>query len=146
LTPPLQHLEKPADARFLPGESHIVTSDLKGHAWIWKLPIEKKPLADCTRLARLLSGGTVIQSGQLSAPRSDSPPILWQKLRIQYASDFTVSIQEIESWHEFQAEDSEMQEQWQAAAFHLERLLELRPDDPSINVHLATVKGHLKDF
>ena len=146
LTPPLQHLEKPAEAKFLPDGSHIVTSDLKGHAWIWNLPIEKKPVADCIRLARLLSGGTIIPSGQLSAPRSESPLTLWQQLRMEYASDFTVSVQEIESWHQFQAEDSEMQRQWSASAFHLERLLVLHPGDQSISEHLARVKGRLKDF
>jgi len=146
LTPPLQHLEKPADAKFLPDGTHVVTADLNGHAWLWNLPTENKPVADCMRVARLLSGGGIIPPGQLSAPRSESPLTLWQQLRIQYAADFTVSLPDIEAWHEFQAEDSERRRQWSAAAFHLDRLLVLHPGDQSISEHLARVKGHLKDF
>jgi WD40 repeat protein len=149
LTPPLQHLEKPAEARFLPTGTQVVTADLKGQVWIWDLSIENKPVADCIRLARLLSGGSIIPRGQLSARRSESPesPLtLWRQLRIQYSSDFTVSLPEIEAWHRFQAEDSELRRQWSAAAFHWECLRVLHPGDQSISEHLARIKGRRNDF
>jgi hypothetical protein len=41
-----------------------------------------------------------------------------------------------------EAQDSELQAQWFAAAFHLERLLSLRPADQSFTQRLARAKEH----
>jgi hypothetical protein len=44
-----------------------------------------------------------------------------------------------------QAQESEVQAQWFAAVFHLERLGSLKPDDASLEKRLAQAKDHLRN-
>jgi hypothetical protein len=43
------------------------------------------------------------------------------------------------------AEQSELEQQWFAVAFHLQRLLSLRPGDSSLGERLARAENHLKN-
>ncbi len=144
LTPPLRHLAGLTAARFLADGRGLVTTDEQGKAWLWSLPIEEKPVDDLVMLGRLLSGNTIAPAGQLTPPRSETLETIWQRLGTKYPSDFAVSREEITAWHQHQAEDCEMQRQWFAAAFHLERLLAIRNGDQSLADHLARVKEHLQ--
>jgi WD40 repeat protein len=141
LTPPLRSLSPLARAQFLADQSGIVTVDDQGGTQVWKLPVEQRPLSTLLSLARLLSSGTAAGP---PAPPSESLEILWQRLRTHYAADFAISPAEITAWHEFEAQDSELQAQWFAAAFHLERLLSLQADNPSLTQRLARAKENLR--
>src|SRR5207247_411918 len=100
-------LAKLVEAGFLPDGRRIVTSDEQGHAWIWKLPVDQRPADDLARLARVLAGDATTSSGGSAAPPSESLGTIWQQLLTKYPSDFTTSDQEIATWHEFEADDSE---------------------------------------
>jgi WD40 repeat protein len=143
LTPPLRHITRLSDARFLADGRRIFTSDPQGHCWIWPLPIDERPVEDLQMFGQLLSSRNVALPGQLPPPHPEMLPALWQQLRNKYPSSFTVSAQEIEAWHEFQAWESEAELQWFAAAFHLERLLALRPGDAAIMERLNAAKANL---
>jgi WD40 repeat protein len=145
LTPPLRHLAKPAEARFLPDDRRILTADKHGHTWIWELPVDQRPVEDMNLLAHFLAGDTIDSLRRLTGRPQESLQSLWQRLRTHYPSDFSTSADEIVAWHAFEAEDSQLREQWSAAGFHLERLLALRPADPSLAERLARAKAHLKD-
>ena len=136
LTPPLRSLAPLARAAFLADPSRIVTiDDSPGSARIWRLTIEQRPLSTLQSLAHLLASDTT--SG-------DAAETLWQQFRTNYPAEFAVSPEEIANWHEFQAQDSELQAQWFAEAFHLDRLLALRPGDVSLTQRLARAKAHLR--
>lgn len=139
LTPPLRHLSRLAGARFLTDGRRILTSDAHGHSWIWNLPVEDKPAEDLRRFARLLSGEAAPANPRFG-PKRQSLQSLWKELREKYPSSFNVSPQEIAAWHEFQARASEAERDWSAAAFHLERLVSLRPDDSSFPARLNRVR------
>jgi WD40 repeat protein len=145
MTPPLQHVAKLADAKFLTDGRRIVTSDGKGNFWKWDLPLDERPVDDLRKLGRLLSGTTVASPGEVSSPQSESPEALWRQLQTRYPSDFATSTEEVAGWHEFEAEESELEQQWFAAAFHLQRLLSMRPGDPSLSERLARAQQHLKN-
>jgi len=53
-------------------------------------------------------------------------------------------MKEMAAWHEFQANDSENRRQWSAAAFHLERLLSIRPDDRSLVERLTRARRQIQ--
>jgi len=144
LTPPLRHLAKPAAAQFLPDDRRIVTADNHGHTWIWEMPMDNRSVEDMNLLAHFLSGDTGDSSRRLTGWPRESLQALWQRFRTQYPSDFTTSTDKIAAWHELEAEDSQEQEQWFAAVFHLERLLALRPADPSLPKRLSRAKAHLR--
>jgi WD40 repeat protein len=145
LTPPLRHLVPLADARFLADGSHIVTSDQNGAFWKWNLPSDQRPVDDLRKLARLLSANAVVPSGEVSPAHSDSLDALWHQLRERYPAGFAASDEEVERWHEFMAEQSELEQQWFAVAFHLRHLLSLRPGDSSLSERFARAENHLKN-
>jgi hypothetical protein len=140
LTPRLRQLEKLTDASFLPGGREIVTCDKRGQAWIWEVPEDRKPIEDIRAMVCLLAGGQIASAGVSTAPRQGSLESLWRRLRAKYPAEFTTSSGEIAAWHEFEAASSELEEQWSAAAFHLERLHAMRPGDPGLSERLARAK------
>jgi WD40 repeat protein len=144
LTPPLGHLMKLTDAMFLADGRHIVTHDGKNECRVWDLAVDGRPIDDLVTLSRLLSGHTETRFGQLSSEGSESLEVTWGRLRRKYPATFKTSTDEIEKWHEFQAEECEVQQQWFAEAFHLNRLLMLRPGDQSIITQLNAVNEHVR--
>jgi hypothetical protein len=145
LTPPLRSLTPLAGAGFLADQSRIVTVDDQGRTQVWELPVEQRPLSTLLSLIHLLSSGAAPAATGTPAPPSESLETLWQRLRTHYAADFAISPAELTAWHEFEARDSELQGQWFAAAFHLQRLLSLQADDPSLIQRLAGAKEHLRN-
>jgi WD40 repeat protein len=143
LTPPLQHQATLVDVKFLPSDRRIVTSDLEGRSWIWPLSFDKHAPADVGLLAQFLSGSAVTQRHRATRNKQESLDHVWRRLREKYPEDFSASEAEVLSWHELQAEDSELKEQWFAAAFHLEYLLSCRPGDGSLTRRLALAKARL---
>jgi hypothetical protein len=145
LTPPLRHLSELTNAVFLADGRSLVTYDGTGEYRVWPLPVDNRPIEDLVLLSRLLSGYTETRFGKLTSQTSESLETTWKQLRSRYPSSFDVSTEEIEKWHEFQAEVSDDQKQWLAEAFHLKRLLALRPNDEAIFEKLATVNKLLKE-
>jgi WD40 repeat protein len=145
LTPPLRSLTPLARAGFLADQSRIVTVDDQDSTQIWKLPVEQRPLSTLQSLVRLLSNDTAPASAGTPAPSPESQETLWQRLRTHHAADFAISPAELAAWHEFEAQDSELQGQWFAAAFHLQRLLSLQADDLSLIQRLARAKENLRN-
>src|ERR1043165_8241504 len=133
LTPPLRHLASLLNGRFLADGRCVVTFDSQGKTCLWRLPMDERPAKDALLLARFLSVDNVVAPGS----STQSLQTIFQQLRRKYPSDFTTTDQEIGAWHEFRAEESELQQQWFAAAFHLQRLLALRPGDQSLIRRLA---------
>ncbi len=144
LTPPLGHLVKLVDVNFLSDGRHIVTADNKGLRYIWPLPIDDRPVADLTRLAVLLSGGQFIPTADTSGKPPESLSSMWHYLLSKYPGNFSTSKDAVVRWHECQAEECELQEEWFAGAFHLERLLSLRPGNVALKERVAQAKAHLK--
>jgi WD40 repeat protein len=143
LTPSLRSVTPLAQAGFLADQRGVVTVDDQGSARVWKLTVELRPLPMLLSLVCLLSGDTTSRAAQ--QPGSPSMEALWQQFRNQYPAEFAVSPEEIAAWHELQAQDSELQARWFAAAFHLEHLLPLRAGDPSVSQRLARAKKQLQN-
>ena len=144
LTPPMRHLTPLANAKFLADGRQIITSDIQGNTRIWKLAVTERPVEDILKFARLLSGDTITPSGGLISPQPESLVAIWRQLRTEYPAEFATALDEIGTWHEFQAEDSDMHGQWYAASFHWGQLLKMRPTDRGLLARLARANEHLK--
>ena len=101
-------------------------------------------MKDLKILGRLLSGSTVAAAGEAGSPQRESLEVLWRQLQERYPSDFATSDQEVAAWHESQAEESDLEKQWFAVVFHLQRLLLMRPGDQSITERLERAQVLLK--
>jgi WD40 repeat protein len=132
ITPPFRHLVPLESARFLSDGLHIITVDINHIARIWKLPMDRKPVSDLQDIARLLSADSAISPDSLTTLQSGFIEDVLTQLRSKYPAEFTISPKEIEAWHEFEAEASEHDRQWFAAAFHLRHLLLVQPGASSL--------------
>jgi hypothetical protein len=65
-------------------------------------------------------------------------------LHARYPEDFRTSADSILCWHQREAVESEQAGQWFATLFHLDRVLELKPDEPSLPQRRAHAREQLK--
>ncbi|MGA2863280.1 MAG: protein kinase [Verrucomicrobiota bacterium] len=144
LTPPLWHNAKLTRATFLAEGQQLIASDKQGNTWKWTLPSDRRAVEDLASLARLLCEDSAVRPDAVGEQKPESIRTIWLRLRRDYPTDFTTTIEQIAAWHVFQAEDSELRHQWFAAAFHLQHLLALRPGDQSLTKRLAQAMEHLK--
>jgi hypothetical protein len=133
------------NAAFLADGRHIVTRDGNEECRIWPLPVDDRPVDDLVILSHLLSGQTETRFRNATPRQSESLEAAWKRLKSKYPLTFETSADEIERWHEFQAEECDVQKQWSAEAFHLKQLLVLRPGDQSITKKLVAVNQHLPE-
>jgi WD40 repeat protein len=144
LTPPLRHLRVLEAARFLPDGRQILVEGSHGNVWIWQFLPDMRSVEDLRKIAYLLSGEAFTSSDAASINPSESPWALWRKLQSEYPDTFKTSPRENYAWHEFEAEQSAIDQQWYATAFHLEQLLSVDPGNESLLKRLAKAKQHLK--
>jgi WD40 repeat protein len=144
LTPPLRHLTELTNAVFLPNGLRILTRDGNENSRIWPLAIDKRPVDDLIELSRLLSAHEETRFEKPAPGRSESVEAVWNRLRTKYPSTFKTSTNEIETWHEFQAEECDQKEQWFGEVFHLRALHVMRPRDVEITKKLDIATQHLK--
>jgi hypothetical protein len=130
--------------RFLGDSRWIVTTDGLGLNFVWQLPVDARPLADLFRFTQVLSGERVRSSGEPASLRAESLNTIWADLRARYPAEFAVTPWQIEIWHEFQAQQCYMDQQWSAADFHLHRVLASRRADPLVEARLDIVHEHLR--
>lgn len=62
--------------------------------------------------------------------------LLWNRLRTQYPDDFSTTTNQILAWHHQQVLDSEKEQHWTAAVFHLEKELLLEPGNEALKEQL----------
>ncbi|HVZ15990.1 MAG TPA: protein kinase [Terriglobales bacterium] len=140
LTPPLAHLERLVSARWLPDGSHLLTADSQDHGWLWNFHEDQRPTSDLIAISRLLSG----DSSHLWNVRRMKPyKNLWLRLKAAYGTDFHVTQEERERWHEFQAKQCETEKDWSGAAFHLRRLQKYRLRDKETLNRLDQIEQRL---
>src|SRR5262249_30522069 len=99
---------------------------------------------DLVALATFLSGGNFASVDQSTGNSSKALEALWESLRAKNPQDFTTSEAQVVRWHEFRAEEAEIQGDWFAAKFHLKLLSAKRPQDASLSARLETARKHLQ--
>ena len=141
VTPPWRFLRRVWTADFLPDGRHIVVHDGRLNAWKTTLALDQRPVADLVQLSQVLN----LSPGPDPGGRDpESAAAHWQRLRQLFPADFSVSAEEVYSWHQFQAELAERESRWFTAIFHLERLRVLQPGDDDLANRLARARQGLK--
>jgi hypothetical protein len=81
-------------------------------------------------LAQLSSGLIIDDSGRLQPLDPIAIEQTWHQLQALHPEEFRPRADELVKWHRRQLVTSELDQEWSAAAFHLQRLTELSPGDP----------------
>src|SRR5439155_13236742 len=85
--------------------------------------------ADLLELAQLLSGHRIDETGGFHPLEASELVNLWTSLRKNHPESFRRSSNEAFNWHEQQAQACEQAWNWWSATFHLDCLIENRPED-----------------
>jgi WD40 repeat protein len=146
LTPPLKApsawLNYIWDAQFT-GDGQSVVATKGGEARLYSLLPDRRKTEELVPIAQLLSAHQSDQvSGQVPLTRSAIETI-WKTLRSSDAKYFSTSSEEILFWHEREADNSERAEEWFAAKFHVERMLEAKPNDEALQQRAARIQDML---
>ncbi|HYG35307.1 MAG TPA: hypothetical protein VEC99_11010, partial [Clostridia bacterium] len=141
LTPPMRHLTSLVDVKFLPNGEHLAVTDFGGGLFIWSLASGTNSQADLAELGDFLSGGQTLTSAAPDQARKVTVVEAWQSLRQKFPNSFAVSPEQIRRWHAFQVDESEAQGDWFAAGFHLQRLLQMNPENISLAERLARARS-----
>ncbi|MEW6159104.1 MAG: WD40 repeat domain-containing protein, partial [Verrucomicrobiota bacterium] len=115
VSPPLFH-DAPLGKAWFSGEGQqILTRDLRGKLWRWRIGSETNGIADLQRLARFLTG----YAFQNSLSPSGSLEKDWQYLRTRMPNLFqNAGIDRIKSWHQREIASAKSRKDASAAAFH----------------------------
>jgi WD40 repeat protein len=136
LSAPLCHFVPLVDAFFVRGQNAVATVDYWGHARLWRLPFDIRPVKELSDLTKLVSGFLPPLAEGSFATQTEYLDAFWRRLSATHPAEFTVSTEQIAAWHLFQADESEARKQWYAASFHIKRLQGIRPGDASLATRL----------
>jgi WD40 repeat protein/tetratricopeptide (TPR) repeat protein len=133
ISPPLKHGSYVHDAAFRRDGRLLVTASGSsaggnGMARIWDVSADDRPVEDLLALCEVLSGQRIVD-GRVVPIETGDLHSLWQRLRPSYPQQFLPSPAEVLAWHRWQPEQLALSGQWQAALFHLDRLIAAEPAD-----------------
>jgi hypothetical protein len=144
ITPPLRHDRSVWHVQFVGGRRNLVTSTSNGEQRLWSLLPDSRSVEDLARLSRLVSKHEIDPTGAAFPLGRDALKALWNDLRFRHPQDFEVSEDDALRWHRREAEASEDAGQWQAALFHWERLMEMRPGEPFFHQRRERARAAVK--
>ena len=143
LTPPLKHPWHFTRAQFVDDNRKILTRRAReqgGTPTVWELPMETRSLQDLAELTKVLSGVQLdLTSATLPQPAEDLQTA-WERLVTIHPKELTVSSDDVINWHLREAEASEKEDQWGAAIFHWNKLVEVNSGNQNYEDHLKRAR------
>jgi WD40 repeat protein/tetratricopeptide (TPR) repeat protein len=142
VTPPLRHEAAIHTAGLTLDSRRLVTGGADGRLRVWDLAPDNHPVKDLPRLARLFTGQGLDAAGALQTLPAADWRLLWQALRRRYPDTFAPASPRARLvWHSSVASDSETRKDWFAAAFHLDRVIALAPNEAGPYVRRARARS-----
>jgi WD40 repeat protein/Flp pilus assembly protein TadD len=148
LTPPLRHPWSVRQVRFSPDGRNLLTTSPAGTVWSWDLPTTDAEVADLIHLAQLLSGSRIDEHRGIMPLEPAELKELWTTLRQTRSDFFHFPADHVRVWHRQTAEECIRGGHWEAALWHLDKLIQ---EDPDNWLYLASrgrvqgERGHWKE-
>jgi WD40 repeat protein/serine/threonine protein kinase/Flp pilus assembly protein TadD len=128
LTPPLHHPWSVRQVHFHSDGRSLLTTGPSGVVWAWDLPSTDFSIADLVCLAQLLSGSRIDEHRGLMPLGPEELKDLWNTLRQTRSDFFHFSADHVTAWHCQTAEECMRGAHWDAALWHLDKLIQQGPD------------------
>lgn len=141
VTPPLPHRAKVRFAAFLADGRRVTTREDSGRTLIWDLKPDTHSLSDLVQLSELMCGYRSHESGGLLPQSKEALESSWQALRKATPGRLSPGPEDDALWHRREAEVCEAARLWFAAAFHLDALCRVRPDDAALRARLTAARA-----
>lgn len=143
LSPPLAHRDRTrvGVVAFRPDGLGLLTAGMDGTARVWSLPRDDRPSDVLVLHSQVLAGRRIDQTGGEIPLRASELSDAWARLRGTEPVGRTSPSRSRTAWHRREAHRLELARQGVAAAWHLERLLELSPNDRTLTARLAAARA-----
>jgi tetratricopeptide (TPR) repeat protein len=129
VTPPLLHHGPVAHAAFSPDGTRLATAGARG-ARLWRLPRVSLPVADLEQPAELLAVARLDDAGNLVHLDAGEMRVAWHEVCARHPGLFHLPTEPEEmAWHRREVEEAEASGDQFGAAWHLDYLLAVAPDD-----------------
>jgi WD40 repeat protein len=146
ITPPLEHDPYVYEGTLSANGRLLVTASEGGTARLWNLSSGERPTKDWSLLAELVTGQRLDSGGGMVGLEPSGLANTFQTLLAKYPNDFVISAQHQLDWHARQAAVSELAREWYAALFHLNWLIDARPNTDDLHLRRALVFVELNDL
>ncbi|MCD6049416.1 MAG: repeat-containing protein [Verrucomicrobia bacterium] len=145
VTPPLLHRDRVDHASFTQDGRILFTASADGTTRLWDFTPDARPIDDIAPLAQLLSGRRLDNTGSLVPVSATRLAENWDTLRQKYPQQFSINQDEIVAWHSEEAEVCEQTQSWFAALFHLNWLVDEKPNDSALKKRRDTAQTKLRE-
>jgi tetratricopeptide (TPR) repeat protein len=113
---------------------------------LWRLTPDSRPLDELVQAAQVLAGGRIDETAGLVALPMEVVRESWRGMRGKKTGSLESSETEMLSWHGREVDECEMCGDWHGAAWHLEHLLALRPNDPRLLLKRGDARAGMGDW
>jgi WD40 repeat protein/tRNA A-37 threonylcarbamoyl transferase component Bud32 len=128
---------------FSPDGSSMLAGSERQNSWLVSLAPDLRPVEDLERIAR---GQTALRTGPDGALEPAAPAALAAEFATHLPSaEVFASPTEAVRWHDSVAAPAEATGAWFTAAFHLRRLVRLRPEDGTLRARLERAEAALTE-
>jgi WD40 repeat protein len=128
LTPPLQHPWPLRQVRFSADGQHLLVTGTPGLVWSWDLPSSDCVTGDLVHLSQLLSGNRLDAHRGIMPLRPRELRDIWAMLRRTRGEFFQFTPADVTAWNRQAGEECLRGRHWQAALWHLDRVIQAEPD------------------
>ncbi len=142
VTPFLPHSDN-VTAAFVTAAQQLLTVSAQCVVRVWKLTETPYSAQELTDYARLLAGGALERSDTPGPSGPEEPAALLRSLRERQPKLFAAAPERLREWHRRAAQEPNSLVRAHAAIFHLEKLAQLAPADPTILEQLKRYRALL---
>ncbi|MBM3835432.1 MAG: hypothetical protein FJ403_19580 [Verrucomicrobia bacterium] len=121
-----------AHVQFASRGRQVVAKRQSGETQIWELHRDSRAAEDLVSLAQMLAGHENLETSVALVTTERTLCDIWRNLRDHYPEDFATSEKANLDWHNREAEAAESTNQWSAALFHINRMLEGKREDRAL--------------
>ncbi len=143
LTPPFVHPWSVWQVHFSPDGQRLRTTGSTGTVWAWDLPCATCVTGNLIRLSQLLAGSRIDEQRGIMPLKPRRLRTLWASLRQEQGELFHFSEDDVTAWHRQAAEECARGQHWDAALWHLDRLIRSEPEQWIHYAHRGRARAEL---
>ncbi len=147
ILPSLHHDGLIEGIAFDPAGQKILTGSFDRTVKVWDISLDERPMEDLILLAQLQSGQR-LEKGSLDLLTPEEIEKAWRDLRRKYPDEYSLSADQVITWHRREVAFSEMQEDWHGLIWHADRLLsselESLPQSEMFSIRRKRIRANRK--
>jgi WD40 repeat protein/Tfp pilus assembly protein PilF len=124
----------------------LLTAGWDDTARVWEIAADDRATGDLVERAQLLAGARIHATGGLVPLPAETLRNACENQRSKFPDDFATSRTDVQAWHRGAVAEAEAANDWFAVRWHLDRLLDAEPGNPTLYKQRAQANLELDEF